>query len=91
MKVKVLGFMEKIINAGTENEEKYTTVLCEFNEDTAKWVKVPDYVCPIEKIQLGAIADVRFPDAKQQKATVFIPVDTVVSANVNKETGELEE
>ena len=89
MKIKVLGFMEKVVNAGTENEEKYTTVLCEFNEDTAKWVKVPDYVCPFESIKVGIIADVKFPDAKQQKATVFIPVNAGAPANVDDSTGEI--
>lgn len=85
MKIKVLGFIDKVINAGTENEEKYTSVLCEFDEDTAKYVRVPDYVCPVDKIKVGIIADVRFPDEKRQKATVFKPlVDTATGETIEE-------
>ena len=84
MKIKVLGFMEKVVNAGTENEEKYTSVLCEFDEDTAKYVRVPDYVCPVEKIKVGSIVDVRFPDDKRQKATVFKPIVDTTTGEINE-------
>ena len=86
MKIKVLGLMKKELTNQRNNEvEKYTSVLCEFDEDTAKWVKVPDYVCPTDKIKEGLLVDVRFSNDEKTKASVFKPiVDTTTGESVEE-------
>lgn len=93
MRVRIKNFITKEKeNSRTNEKYNYTSALCIFDEDTAKWVKIPDYVCPAEKIKAGTFADVYFSDDAKTQASIFEPVaaaDVMKPADVDVNTGEI--
>ena len=94
MRVKVKNFLnKKKENSRTNEKYEYTSVLCIFDDDvTAKWVRVPDYVCKSDDIELNTFADVYFGDEERTQATIFEPVkaeDVIKPATIDKDTGEI--
>lgn len=94
MRVRVAKILNKEKeNSRTQEKYNYTSALCKFDDDvTAKWVRVPDYVCPSEQIKPGIVADVYFSDDKMTQASIFEPVaaaDSMKPANIDEDTGEI--
>ena len=90
--------LKKILNKEKENTRtnekyKYTSALCIFDDNaTAKWVRVPEYVCEPEKIKVDMVAEVYFSDAEQTQATIFEPVEAkeqIKPSKVDESTGEI--
>lgn len=94
MRVKVRSVTPKEKENSRTNEiYNYSSVLCMFDDNmTAKYVRVPDYVCTPDKIKVNMLADVYFSDDKMTQASIFDPVaadDVMKPANIDEDTGEI--
>jgi hypothetical protein len=94
MRVKVKKILNKEKeNTRTNEKYNYTSALCIFDDnETAKWVRVPDYVCAASEIKVNSFADVYFSDDAKTQASIFEPVaaaDVMKPANIDFDTGEI--